>query len=74
MKKKKAKVKRRATAATQLSQEEAREELLALEAIFGEDLTVHEGSLGFTLRVVPHPGEAAFNHVAVTLVVRCAGC
>lgn len=63
--------KKRAQAAAEMSQEEAREELLALEAIFGEDLAVHEGSLGFSLRVVPHPGEAAANHVSLMLVVRC---
>lgn len=65
--------KKRAVAAAALAQEEAREELLALEAIFGEDLSVHDGgSLGFNLRVVPHPGEAAANHVSLTLVVGCA--
>jgi hypothetical protein len=50
----------RAAAAAELTREEAREELLALEAIFGEDITLHEdgAALGFTLRVVPHPGEA----------------
>ena len=75
MAKKKPKQKRRAAAAAELTQEEAREELLALEAIFAEDITpVHNnqnGSLGFALHVVPHPGEALANHVAVTLVVRC---
>lgn len=47
-------------------QVEVHDELLALEAIF-EELEVHPGGDGFTLRVVPHPGEALANHVAVTL-------
>ena len=65
--------KRRAAAAAALNEEEIREELLALEAIFGEDLAVHDGAgLGFSLHVVPHPGEAAANHVSLTLVVRCS--
>lgn len=59
-------------AAAELSQEEAREELLALEAIYGEDLVVHEEGLGFSLHVTPHPGEAAANHVSCQLAVRCA--
>ncbi|KAL4429633.1 hypothetical protein ABPG77_008682 [Micractinium sp. CCAP 211/92] len=70
-KKQKKKQKGRAAAAAELTREEAREELLALEAIFGEDITLREdgAGLGFALRVVPHPGEAAANYVAVTLVV-----
>ena len=68
MKKKKKGQRRRAI--KDLSQEEAREELLALQYIFGEDLVVHEDRLGFTLSIVPHPGEAQANHVAVTLVAR----
>ncbi len=59
-------------AALELSQEEAREELLALEAIYGEDLAVHEEGLGFSLHVTPHPGEAAANHVSCQLSVRWA--
>lgn len=36
-------------------------QLLALEAIFGEDITLREdgAALGFALRVVPHPGAPA---------------
>lgn len=70
-KKKKQSSKRRA-AASELAREEAREELLALAAIYGDDIDVHESheSLGFSLRAVPHPGEASANHVSVTLVVR----
>ncbi|PSC69649.1 putative serine threonine-kinase GCN2 isoform B [Micractinium conductrix] len=61
----------RAAAAAELTREEAREELLALEAIFGEDIALQQdgAALGFKLRVVPHPGEAEANYVAVTLVV-----
>lgn len=62
----------RPTRRSAAAQEEAREELLALEAIFGDDLSpAHDGrALGFALRVVPHPGEAAANYVSLTLVVR----
>lgn len=58
MGKKKQKKKGRAAAAAELTREEAHEELVALEAIYGEDIALHEdgSSLGFTLRVVPHPG------------------
>jgi len=44
-------------AARELAREEAHEELLALEAIFGEDILVRAEDLGFSLRIVPHPGE-----------------
>lgn len=47
--------------------EEVQEELVALQAIFGEDLTVHDDQKGFSLRVVPHPGEAEVNHVSVII-------
>ena len=49
----------RAAAAAELTREEAREELLALEAIFGEDIALQQdgAALGFKLRVVPHPGK-----------------
>ena len=45
------------------------------EAIFGEELEpAGEGVAGFRMRVVPHPGQAEANHVAVVLSVRCAAC
>ena len=73
MGKQKKKDNKRQAAARQLAQEEAREELLALQAIFCDDLTVHDtnDTLGFSLLVQPHPGEALANYVSVTLVVRC---
>lgn len=62
--------KKRDAAREELDMEEAREEVLALSAIFGEALEVRDDEGGFTLRVVPHPGEAMANHVAVQLIVR----
>eukprot|EP00873_Tetraselmis_striata_P037636 jgi/Tetstr1/457900/TSEL_044419.t1 len=50
--------------------EEAAEEMVALEAIFGAEFAAHEDGRGFDLRVVPHPGEAEANFVAATLKLR----
>ena len=54
---------------------EANEELLALSAIYGGSasngmLTVHDDNRGWTMRVVPHPGDFEANHVSVELFVR----
>lgn len=46
------------------------EELLALQAIYGEDLVPHADSMGFSLVIVPHPGQAAVNTVSLRLIVR----
>lgn len=51
--------------------EEASDELLALQAIY-EAFDLHDDGLGFTLRIVPHPGEAQENWVSVTVVFRRA--
>jgi hypothetical protein len=51
--------------------EEAHDEMLALEAIFAEAMVVKEDNSGFSLRVVPHPGEAEVNHVSIQLNIRC---
>jgi hypothetical protein len=66
----KAKKKRAARAAEDLEQAEAREELAALVLIY-EDLTARTegGALGFSVLIVPHPGNMEVNHVAVTLEV-----
>ena len=73
MVKKKPAKKKKALAAQELDREEVRDELLALEAIFGpEDFEARPEGSGFSLRVVPHPGQAEANHVSVKLVVRCA--
>lgn len=71
MVKKKPAKKKKALAAQELDREEVRDELLALEAIYGEDFEARGDGSGFSLRVVPHPGEAEANHVSVKLVVRC---
>lgn len=70
MGKHKKKQSKRRSAAAELRQEEASEELSALSAIFGDDLQQFEGSLGFQVHIVPHPGEARANYVGLTLVVR----
>ena len=49
-----------------------RDELLALEAIYSEAVAVREDQGGFTMTVVPHPGEAEENYVSVQLIVRWA--
>lgn len=49
--------------------EEATDELLALQAIY-EDFDLHDDRMGFTLRIVPHPGEAQENWVSITLAFR----
>ena len=51
---------------------EAKEEMVALEAIFDEEFEAHEDGGGFNLTIVPHPGEAESNFVSVQLVVRQA--
>lgn len=51
-------------------QEEANEELLALEAIYAEDLTVDDDRHGFSLRVLPHPAELQQNLVSTVLAIR----
>jgi hypothetical protein len=56
----------------ELDREEVRDELLALQAIFGDDLEVDPSSDAFTLHVVPHPGEAETNYVSLKLQIRCA--
>eukprot|EP00884_Botryococcus_braunii_P014774 jgi/Botrbrau1/23298/Bobra.0102s0039.1 len=49
--------------------EEATDELLALQAIY-EDFELHDDGMGFTLRIVPHPGEAQENWVSIKLAFR----
>lgn len=54
-----------------LSQEEQEEEMIALQAIFGEDFHPEEtNSHAFVLHVVPHPGELESNFVSIDLNVR----
>ena len=69
-KKKKKATKQRKGTKNEADLEEARDEMLALSAIFAEAMVVDEDQAGFNLRVVPHPGEAEANHVAIQLTVR----
>lgn len=55
-----------------LSSDERAEEVVALQAIFGSDLEVHEDGAGFNLRVIPHPGELVESYVSIQLQVRWA--
>lgn len=70
MKKKNKKSKKRVVHEENFDRAEVHDELLALTAIFGEDLEV-EGNEAFKLHVVPHPGEAETNYVSITLEIRC---
>lgn len=69
-KNKKSSARRRAAAEDDAAKEAAADELIALKAIFEEDLVLHNNEHGFTLRVVPHPGEAQVNYVSVELEVK----
>ena len=51
-------------------QEEAKEELEVLAAIFGDHFVLDEDAHGFTLQVVPHPGRTEPNYVSVQLAAR----
>ena len=73
MKKKSKKSKRRTAAHEaefEFDREEVRDELLALQAIYGDDLILLDNNEGFTLHVVPHPGEAETNYVSLNLEIR----
>ena len=71
MKKKNKKSKKRVVHEEDFDRAEVHDELLALTAIFGEELEVEEGNEAFKLHVVPHPGEAETNYVSITLEIRC---
>lgn len=47
------------------------EEILALEAIYADDFSLHNDGIGFQLLVVPHPGLGD-NYCSVELHVRYA--
>lgn len=51
-------------------QEEAKEELEVLAAIFGDHFGLDEDARGFSLQLVPHPGRTEPNHVSAQLAVR----
>ena len=69
-KNKKFTTKKRATVEDGAAKEAAADELVALKAIFEEELVLHDNAQGFTLRVVPHPGAAQVNYVSVELEVK----
>lgn len=50
--------------------QEVLDELIALEAVFADDFTLHQDSMGFDLHVVPYPSKVEVNHVSITLRVR----
>ena len=51
-------------------QEEAKEELEVLAAIFGDHFSLDEDAHGFTLQVVPHPGRTEPNYVSVAVICK----
>lgn len=51
-------------------QEEAKEELEVLAAIFGDHFSLDEDGRGFSLQLVPHPGRTEPNYVSAQLAVR----
>jgi hypothetical protein len=50
--------------------QEIAEEILALEAIYGDDFSLDADGVGFRLRVVPHPGDAQAGFTSAVLHVR----
>jgi hypothetical protein len=69
MKKKSKKSRKKHNAAEEYDKSEQQDELLALSAIFADELAVNDDEQGFALRVQPHQGEADVNYVAVTIQV-----
>ena len=64
---KKKKLKSKAGAA---DMDEAIDEMVALQSIFAEEYRPDNAGTGFSLFVVPHPGQAAANHVSLDLDIR----
>jgi len=72
-KKKKKKQHQQTTSSSRAAvQQDIAEEILALEAIYADDFSLHDDGLGFQLLVVPHPGQLQDNHCSVELHVRWA--
>lgn len=46
------------------------EELIALDSIYGDSFEFDEDRHGFTVLIVPHPGEMEENHCTAELHVR----
>ena len=64
------KKKKKKASKTREVNEEAKEELEVLAAIFGDSLSLDEDDRGFSLQVVPHPGRTEPNYVSVQLAAR----
>ena len=63
--------KKKAQRNTEEGQRQARlEEMDGLAAIFSEAFRQDEDELGFSLHLVPHPGEASRNNVSIDLVAQ----
>jgi hypothetical protein len=69
-KKKKRSDRRKQQAHGGIEGEGAQEELIALSAIYGEELQPDSDCLGFSLKILPHPSDAEPNYCSVTLVFR----
>ena len=53
-----------------LDMEEAKEEMVALESIYADSFVPLESGKGFSMVIVPHPGEAADNNNSVELELK----
>ena len=69
-----AKKKKKKSLKSREMQQEAKEELEVLTAIFGDQFTLDEDARGFALQIVPHPGRTDPNYVSVPLAARQAKC
>lgn len=67
---KKKKAKNRAPKSRATVPAEAADELLALQAIYGDELEVLADNKSFALLIVPHPGDGGENRVSLRLVLR----
>lgn len=54
--------------------EEAEEEMLALHGIYDQDFHEHEFGRGFTILIVPHPGDTLLNQCSVEMEIRLGIC
>lgn len=68
MAKKKKKKSRPSANRQEQDRQEIEDEILALEAIYGDDFTLHDDANGFDLVILPENSEA--NYVSVELRVR----
>lgn len=64
------KKKKRSKARTTTDFEEATDEMLALQSIYEKEFTSTEHGNGFTISIVPHPGEFELNRCSIDLEVR----